>query len=38
MKKIFDTIAMFKFQVFDEEIKNMCEPLAMSTITLFNLI
>jgi dynein heavy chain len=38
MKKIFETIAMFKFQVFDEEIKNMSEPLAISTITLFNLI
>ena len=38
MKKIFETIATFKFQVFDEEIKNLSEPLAVSTIALFNLI
>jgi dynein heavy chain len=38
MKKIFETIATFKFQVFDEEIKNLSEPLAVSTIARFNLI
>jgi dynein heavy chain len=38
MKRIFDTIAQFKFQVFDEEIKNLSEPLAIATINLFNII
>jgi dynein heavy chain len=36
MKRIFETIALLKFQVFDEEIKNMAEPLAIATINLFN--
>jgi hypothetical protein len=35
MKKIFETIAAFKFQIFDEEIKNLSEPLALATINLF---
>lgn len=38
MKKIFETIAQFKFQNFDEEIKNLSEPLAIATINLFNSI
>jgi len=38
MKKIFETIAAFKFQIFDEEIKNLSEPLALATINLFNII
>jgi len=38
MKKIFETIAAFKFQNFDEEIKNLSEPLAVATINLFNII
>lgn len=38
MKKIFETIAMFKFQVFEEEVKNLSEPLAIGTINLFNAI
>ena len=38
MKKIFETIAAFKFQIFDEEVKNLSEPLALSTIYLFNII
>lgn len=38
MKKIFETIAAFKFQNFDEEIKNLSEPLAVGTINLFNMI
>ena len=38
MKKIFETIASFKFQNFDEEIKNLSEPLAIATINLFNII
>jgi dynein heavy chain len=38
MKKIFETIAAFKFQIFDEEIKVLSEPMAMATINLFNII
>ncbi len=38
MRKIFETIAAFKFQIFDEEVKNLSEPLAISTINLFNII
>ena len=38
MKKIFETIAAFKFQIFDEEIKNLSDPLALATINLFNII
>jgi dynein heavy chain len=38
MKKIFETIALFKFQIFEEEIKNLSEPLAVATINLFNII
>jgi dynein heavy chain len=38
MKRIFDTIAQFKFAHFDEEIKNLSEPLAIATINLFNII
>jgi dynein heavy chain len=38
MKRIFETIGAFKFQVFDEEVKNLAEPLAIATINLFNII
>jgi dynein heavy chain len=38
MKKIFETIALFKFQSFDEEIKNLSEPMAIATINVFNII
>lgn len=38
MKKIFESIASHKFQTFDEEIKNLSEPLAAATINLFNLV
>ena len=38
MKKIFETIAAFKFQIFDEEIKVLSEAMAMATINLFNII
>jgi dynein heavy chain, axonemal len=38
MKKIFETIGAFKFQIFDEEIKNLSQPLALATINLFNII
>lgn len=38
MKKIFETIAAFKFSIFDEEVKGLSEPLALSTINLFNII
>jgi dynein heavy chain len=38
MKRIFETIASFKFQVFDEEVKNLAEPLAIATINVFNII
>lgn len=38
MKRIFETIATFKFQIFDEEIKNLSEPLAIATINIFNTI
>lgn len=39
MKKIFETIAALKFQSFgDEEIKNLAEPLAVATISLFHTV
>ena len=38
MKRIFETIASFKFYIFYEEIKNMAEPLAIATINVFNII
>jgi dynein heavy chain, axonemal len=38
MKKIFETIAAFKFQIFDEEIKVLSEAMAMATINLFNIV
>jgi dynein heavy chain len=38
MKRIFETIGAFKFQAFDEEVKNLAEPLAIATINLFNII
>jgi len=38
MKRIFETIGAFKFQVFDEEVKNLAEPLAVATINVFNII
>ena len=38
MKRIFETIGSFKFAIFDEEVKNLAEPLAVATINLFNII
>lgn len=38
MKRIFETIAYTKFVEFDEEIKNLSESLAISTISLYNTI
>ena len=38
MKRIFETIGAFKFQVFDEEVKNLAEPLAVATINIFAII
>lgn len=38
MKKIFETIAAFKFQNFDEEIKNLSEFLAIATINVYNIV
>jgi len=38
MKSIFATIGSFKFSNFDEEVKNLAEPLATATINLFNII
>ena len=39
MKRIFETIATLKLQVFDEEeIKALPESLATSTISIFNII
>lgn len=38
LKKIFETLATFKFHNFPEEIKALCEPLAMGTIQLFNTV
>jgi len=38
MKRIFETIGYVKFQEFDEEVKNLAEPLAIATINLFNII
>ena len=36
MKHIFKTIVDIKFQKFNEEIRQQCEPLAVATIQLFN--
>lgn len=36
MKRIFENLANAKFQQFYEEIKQLCEPLAVATIQLFN--
>ena len=36
MKRIFENLASAKFQQFYEEIKQLCEPLAVATIALFN--
>jgi len=38
MKRIYETIGAFKFQTFDEEIKNLSEPLAIATINVFNIV
>lgn len=38
MKRIFETIAANKFQIFDEEIKVQSEAMALATINLFNII
>lgn len=36
MMRIYSTIASLKFQVFEEEIKGLSEPLAQATINVFN--
>ena len=36
MKRIYENLASAKFQQFYEEIKQLCEPLAVATIALFN--
>lgn len=36
LKRIFESLATFKFHNFPEEIKALCEPLAIATIQLFN--
>lgn len=38
MKRIFETLAVYKFQSFPEDIKAQCENLAVATITLFNIV
>ena len=38
MRMIFEAIGSFKFQLFDEEIKNLAGPLAAATINLFNIV
>jgi dynein heavy chain len=38
MKRIFETNGALKFQVFDEEIKNLAPDLAVASINLFNII
>lgn len=35
MERIFSSLATFKFHNFAEEIKALCEPLALATIQLF---
>jgi dynein heavy chain len=38
LKKIFGDLAQFKFHNFPEEIKALCEPLAVASIQLFNTV
>eukprot|EP00117_Sycon_ciliatum_P019779 scpid3161/ scgid17821/ Dynein heavy chain 2, axonemal; Axonemal beta dynein heavy chain 2; Ciliary dynein heavy chain 2 len=38
MKRIFESIAAYKLQNFEEEVKNLAEPMAISTINLFSII
>ena len=38
LKRIFENLAIFKFHNFPEEIKALCEPLAVGSIQLFNSI
>lgn len=38
MKRIYESIAAIKLSGFEEEVKNLVEPLAMATINLFTLI
>jgi dynein heavy chain len=38
MKRIFESIAAYKLQGFEEEVKNLTEPMAVSTINLFSII
>ena len=38
MKRIFESIAAYKLQGFEEEVKNLAEPMAISTINLFSII
>ena len=37
IKRIYEAIAAYKFQVFEEEIKGLAEPLALATINLFTI-
>jgi dynein heavy chain len=37
-KRIFEQLATFKFASFPEEIKALCEPLALATIQLYNTV
>jgi dynein heavy chain len=38
LKRIFESLATFKFHNFPEEIKALCENLAIATIQLFNTV
>jgi len=38
MKRIYESIASVKLQGFEEEVKNLVEPLVLSTINLFTTI
>jgi dynein heavy chain len=35
LRRIFDSLAIFKFHIFPEEIKALCEPLATATIMIY---
>ena len=38
MRKIFETIGIYKFQAFDDEIKILAPYLAIATINIFDII
>lgn len=38
MKRIYESIAQYKLQGFEEEVKNLVEPMTISTINLFSII